>query len=189
MSVCLIACSRQPSRTVTPHEFDSLVSKELMSSFARDPMKATFSIADTYEGHQYLLLFDLARATDDIFTLSRIVVMPGGSRLSTEAIAEYKKKISEFEGRSGKKVFSDLISSYPKVGSQSLPVFFASPNGGGWGIVFTTSDGRFDISVTEDSHLYLDMKSPGMDIVGLAKAISEKYDQRVQKKYAEQSAP
>jgi len=65
---------------------------------------------------------------------------------------------------------------FPNIGRRAMASVVLSPNGGGYTLVFTTSNGRFDVEIEQSSRLEKDVHGPEVDVDKIAITISDSYD-------------
>ena len=168
-------CSQKKSAVPQEQVFDQVITPEIISAACRMSERFAFHIDNRNNERQYLAEFVIEPKTESTFALCRITVQPGGTKLSDAAYETYKKQIDGIKQNSGdgKLPGYDLFLA---LGHRAVRFAFISPNGGGDGIVFTTSDRVYDVTVSQENHLETGTINPGIDCETLARTISSRYD-------------
>jgi hypothetical protein len=108
-----------------------------------------------------------------------VTVAPAGRLLSAKEIERVRKEVSEHDAQQPDPKLRFGESLFPSIGKRALAGFAIGPGGGGYSIVFTTSDGRWDIDVSAGNKMKEGMEQPGLDVDRLAQETCDLYDRAV----------
>ncbi len=168
--------------------FDELVTRELISSACENSVPFTFSVSGENGKRVYQADFEVGAEEPGIFYYCKVTVAAAGvlpERGEYEmAKREWKRsRAKEKQMRTEADLqelgLSDVgfeQSMFPDIGKRAMGWFALGPGGGAGGILFTTSDGRFDVDVEGSNKLKEGIEHPGLDYEELARRLSDLYD-------------
>lgn len=155
-----------------------MITKELIAANCNCTVPFNF-IATEKDGHKiYGADFQVPNRDGGNYYFCTIKIASAGDLLDPEVyLRAYEREKKEKHDR-GKKYFSYY---FPAIGKRAiLYIDGFGPGGGGYSLIFTTSDDRFDVSVSLSMLLSDETDEPEVDLHKLAKHISDLYDQKVQ---------
>ena len=114
----------------------------------------------------------LPDAKKEDYYVCAITIDKGGSRLSAREYERNRARDAKKYGEEGLELW------YPKIGRRAeLFVTGFAPRGGGYTLVFTTTDGRYDVGVAVGDSMSGRLKGPAFDEHLAARKIAQAYDE------------
>ncbi len=159
--------------------FDGLITKESIAANCNCTVPFNF-ITTEKDGHKiYNADFQVPNRDAGNYYFCTITIAGAGDLLDPEAyLRAYEREKKEKHDR-GKEYFSYY---FPAIGKRAiLYIDGFGPGGGGYSLMFMTSDDRFDVSVRLSMRLSDETSELEMDIHKLAEYISAGYDRRTRK--------
>ena len=159
--------------------FDDLITKETITANCNCTVPFKF-IATEKDGNKiYSADFQVPNRDAGNYYFCTIRIARAGDLLDPEVyLRAYEREKKEKHDR-GKKYFSYY---FPAIGKRALLYIDGfGPGGGGYSLVFTTSDERFDVSIRNSMLLSDETGELEVDIHKLAEHISAGYDRRTRK--------
>ena len=162
-------------RVVGPKCFDKRITPRLIASVCGKDVPFSFSSVRRWTEVEYRVLFTFKTDDPEISASITIVVAPAGRYL----------KPSEYEREKAKTIESDRKEPpemrwtpdlFPEIGRRARVGLALGPGGGGDTTIFTTSDGWFDVSVSQSNRLKEGIAVPDLDMRKLTRMISDLYD-------------
>ncbi len=152
-------------------DFDGLISKEFLASGLKNKHSFIYTRENSGETKLYIGTISFH---DDGYYLFGVVVAPAPMLLDSKSYcAAFRQAKKRFDGQENR--FRHQFP--PGLGSRAQRVFDgAGPAGSGYALVFTTSDGKYDIKVIVAMSLPESVADPGFDIDRIAETVSRHYD-------------
>jgi hypothetical protein len=120
--------------------------------------------------------FRLGSADPQFFCECTVTVAPSGRLLTPKDIERVRKRVVEYDARVSEPELRCGNMMFPSIGKRALLSLVISPGGGGDSVVFTTSDGRLDVCVSQSNRLKDGIEEPGVDGGRIASELSDQYD-------------
>jgi hypothetical protein len=174
--VLCIAALAQDKRLPDLKIFDSLITRKLVASGFKKPIKFSFKITEEDNVRGYVSAYQFPHRNKYEHYICSINVATAGTFIDTQ---EYERRRAEYKREHPDRGEEDLLREFPPIGKRAQQDFSAwGPGGSVYGMSFTTSDGKFDVRITISNLLPNGVKTPDFDIGEMAKRISQLYDRK-----------
>ena len=177
--LCLAACTPALHSALTRDGcavFDDIATQEMLLTACTASGPRSFAALKPEGQRLYVLSYGPAKENPDSGCTVRVA--SGGALLDRRHFAEHYEAERKAKADRGASYFDFY---FPKIGRRALvePGGFG-PGGGGYSIIFTTSDGCCDVKV-EQGGLLSDDDNALVDLHKLARSLSDAYDHALQK--------
>ena len=163
-------CSSNTGRTEYEF-FDSYINNEFVTHTLHQNYPLDFIVENRNNTRSYSYTLKFKQTHDNQYYLFSLVVAKAAVLLNPD---EYRADYKEFiEHHSA----SEVETKFPKIGKRAeKETGFFGPGGSSYSIVFTTSDGQFDVKLVVSMLLPENVDSPNIDIRRVAQLVSAEYD-------------
>ena len=170
---CGMLFSAQAAPMLSLKDFDRIVPAVIKQ--AASPQLKLSPPVERDEKRMYIGEYAFKKTASGQHAMLVVAIAPGGSLLSDEA---YRRRVDAVQQEQQTRQPGYAEYELPSYGKRALRRFLGfGPGGAGYGLVFTTSDGRYDVEVAVSSLLPMGTDTPEMDIDAIAGGIARRYDQ------------
>lgn len=158
--------------------FDSYLDRQFVTNQFQQqkvPLDFVSDTVDNKRSYAYTLKFE--QTSENQYYLFGVYVSKAGELLD---IKEFDKDYKNFVSKNPKPKKIEI--EFPNIGKRARrDAGFFGPGGSSYGLVFTTSDGLYDVKLVESLLLPANVAPPNIDIRQFARTISSAYDSYVSK--------
>lgn len=179
MSLCVLpGCARWAEAPAFAEQFDKLIDRQLVELTFTNTVQFSFNKeVQNVTQLVYNIGFPLGTTDQDVYSYGTISVAPAGQLLDPVEYDKHKAEVAEHDLQlPPDHQFGPTM--FPPLGKRAMWGIAYGPNGGGITVIFTTSDGKFDIDVSQRSHSKEGLHIPVLDAESIAKALCKVYDAR-----------
>ena len=164
--------------------FDKVVTKEVAMGKGADGFNFSSGAAERHNVKNYIFEYQFEKAVPYHHYICSISVAEAGTFIDPKVYEkEYGRLKSEYMKSSPGRWWQQLLIDFPKVGKRARwGHITAGPGGTTFGLLFTTSDGMYDVKILISNLLPDTIEGPDLDIEQIAVGISDRYNKRVRGK-------
>ena len=181
----LIGCSRRVGAPAYAQQFDELINRELIQQAVGNRVEFSFTKTHSPTQLEYQIGFPLGTTNAGMYSYGWVCVAPAGHLLD---VSKYEKRRSQIAEMDTHRPPDERLGPmmFPPLGKRAAVGIVYGPNGGGETIVFTTSDGNFDVEVSQRNHSKKEQKVPTLDTGKLAEELCKRYDARMRNQLSDE---
>jgi len=184
LAVVLVSCLPQ-SRFAA---FDPIVTEDLIREGCEHDIPFEFAMSQTPTKRSYDATFLFGPEHPECSAYATITIARAGVLLDPERY-EWHKRIVRNMDKDNPPDMRWAPYLLPNIGRKAIAGFALGSGGGGDFLVFTTSDGRFDVQIEQGNRLPEDMDGPGVLCEKIAREISRRYNTRTRNSPENHAAP
>jgi hypothetical protein len=174
--IFLITCGSKPL-SGEYKVFDSFLNEKFIKSNINQNRDFDFKIDNIDNKRSYSYTLKFKQTSENQYFLFGVVVAKAGVLLNKDEYEAERKKIERKKSDP-----SVLETQFPNIGKRAMKeTGFFGPGGSSYGLVFTTSDGLYDVKLVISLLLPDTIDSPEIDIRNAAQLISNAYDKHMSK--------
>ncbi|MFH0925258.1 MAG: hypothetical protein V1872_06445 [bacterium] len=157
--------------------FDKLITKEFVASGFKERISFSFEISEEDEVRSYTGTYQFHMEDPGGYCIVSISVAEAGRFIN---LKDYEQSYADTKKNYADRGEEYLLSQFPEIGKRAQTNFFGvGPGGSAYGITLTTSDDKFDVRIAIGMLIPYTLKDPDFDIKGIAKRLSNLYDQAI----------
>ncbi|MBN1919069.1 MAG: hypothetical protein JW889_14280 [Verrucomicrobia bacterium] len=154
--------------------FDSIVTENLIRHGCENEVPFEFGTSESPGERCYSAGFVFGPDYPNSHAYVSVTVARAGKLLDLREYHRFKRKV-RMEDKDQPHDMQWGSSLFPDIGRRAMVGLVLSPNGGGDAVVFTTSDGRFDIKVEQGNHLAKGLEGPNVLCGKIAREVCRLY--------------
>jgi len=170
----VVACALWPKPDI-PASLDSIITEELVRSGCKNALPFSFTTEHTIGRRTYHADFEFGPEHPECSTFVTITICRVGKLLDPAEYETTKKQVREKDKKNPPDRQLEPLM-FPAIGKRAMVGLVLGPGGGGDWLVFTTSDGRFDIKVEQGNRWSEGVEGPIVLCDRIARDICSKYD-------------
>ncbi len=174
----LITAAYSCSKSDAFRPFDTIVTEDLVRNACKhDVPPFSFGVKQADGQRVYGVASNFGPEHPECNAYVTVTVCKAGKLLD---VTEYEKSKTEIKERDMKNPDDMRLEPFllPDIGKRAMAGFALGPGGGGDWLIFTTSDGRYDVKVEQGNRLSEGVQGPTVLCDKIARDICTAYDSR-----------